>query len=75
MITSIEQLKELIIFMRDSGVDKFSVDNVSVEFTLNAASRAVEVIPGDTPSEQLSNIKSTLQKLKDEADADELWSV
>jgi len=74
MITSIEQLKDLVAFMKSHGVDTFNINGVSVTFGMNSTTTQTTV-PGETPSEQLANIKTTLQALKNEADADELWSV
>lgn len=74
MITSIEQLKDLIRFMRAEGVQEFNVSGVHVTFDPTAPIKPVG-IPGETPSEKLDNIKAELAALKAENDADELWSV
>jgi len=74
MITNIEQLKDLVAFMKSHGVEDFTVNGISVKFG-NLAQNPSQVLLDIPPSEQLSNIKSTLKALKEESDADEMWSV
>lgn len=74
MTISIDEFKDLVDFMKLRGVDKFTYAGACVEFSMNQqAPKELDI--GETPSEQLSNIKETLKRLKTEAETDELWSV
>lgn len=76
MITNIDQLKDMVAFMRSHGVGEFTIEGVTVKFDMAAAAAPVLLsTPDQSATEQLNNIKTTLQALKNEADADELWSV
>lgn len=74
MITNLDQLKDLVAFMKSHGVQEFNVNGVAVIFGLHS-NNAADALLETSPSEQLQNIKTTLQALKNEADADEMWSV
>lgn len=77
MSTKLDEIKQLVEFMQSKGVMKFKAGDVEVEFGLVGATpnEAQKALLGDTPNERLSNLKSALEDLKKEAEADELWSV
>jgi hypothetical protein len=68
-----DEVKELVLFMQDKGVSKFTVADVSVEFDPHSA--PINNAPEETVEERISRLKKEAEAaLKEHAEV-ENWSV
>lgn len=66
----VEQLRDLVAMMKESGVYEFTAGAVTVKFD-----RMVQIAPELSVDEKLELLKDSLKQQSDDADADLLWSI
>lgn len=65
----IEQLRKLILMMRESGVDEFTAGDVRVSFS-EVLNPVIEL----TKDDKLAMLKDELKRVSEDEEADLMWS-
>lgn len=71
--TDLDQLKKLLDIATDYGIEYISVGSIRVRFKPGISSTQMPMTIDDKET-QLDNLKTELQRLSDDTDADTFWS-
>lgn len=71
---TIQEIKDLVLFMKDQKVSSFKALGVEVEFSMTAHSTVHTATSLDSKQEDLNDLKQRLKTANEDAEADLLWS-
>jgi hypothetical protein len=69
-----EEVKQLVLFMKEQGVYKFQVGEMSAEFGIGASTSMEVPMTVDDESEKARQIREILKQAVDDEQADLLYS-
>ena len=72
------EVRELVEYLREQGVDRFTVGDISIEFGIREVGTAAALPADITPEareEELGRIKDRMKQLSESSDSDMFWSV